>query len=156
MENTCWWIDQKRNKPLVVCVWYLFHILAFDLKIFIHIKWYGIWTKSASVPSRDLFCLVFSFISQSHWIRFSYLFFFLLLYLFDLDLMTHLQWNYFIIKLIATEKLTSFYSVLLDLSLGFPLLLIFEQRKEIQNEGSPFVQWLTLTSEMKDCNGALP
>lgn len=70
--------------------------------------------------------------------------------------MTHLQWNYFIIKLIATEKLTSFYSVLLDLSLGFPLLLIFEQRKEIQNEGSPFVQWLTLTSEMKDCNGALP
>ena len=37
--------------------------------------------------------------------------------------------------------------ILLDLSLAFPLLLIFKQRKEIQNEGFPFVQWLTLTSK---------
>lgn len=120
----------------------------------------GMWAKSARIPSGD-FCLCSVFLcSLKHLNQISLspppLF---LLYLFGLDFIPHLQWDYFyfiIIRLTATEKSASFYLILLDLSLGFPLLLIFEQRKEIQNERSPYVLWLTLTSEISDCNEALP
>lgn len=146
-----WCIDLKRNKPFIVYVWYLLHILAFGLKISIQIQCCGLWTKFAYISR-----LIFVFFCFSKPLN--------QIFIFSPTLLVVWSWFYapfkmelfFIIKLTATEKLTSFYLILLDLSLGFPLILIFEQKKEIQNEGSPFVQWLTLTSEMNDCNGALP
>lgn len=118
----------------------------------------GMWAKSERIPGGDFFlCSVF-LCSLKHLNQISLSSPPFLLYLFGQDFIRHLQWDYFyfIIRLTATEKSASFYLILLDLSVGFPLLLIFEQRKEIQNERSPFLLWLTLTSEISDCNGALP
>ena len=49
-----WCIDLKRNKPFIVYVWYLLHILVFGLKISIQIKWCALWTKFAYI-SRLIF-----------------------------------------------------------------------------------------------------
>ena len=144
-----WCIDLKRNKPFIVYVWYLLHILVFGLKISIQIKWCALWTKFAYISR--LISVFFCFSKPLNQI-----------FIFSPTFLVVWSWFYAPFKmelffiLILTEKLTSFYLILLDLSLGLPLILTFEQKKEIQNEGSPFVQWLTLTSEMNDCNGALP
>lgn len=56
------------------------------------------------------------------------------------------------IKGTATEKSASFYSILLDyFSLGFSIAIDFWAEEKNQNERSPFVQWLTLTSRIDDC-----
>lgn len=85
----------------------------------------------------------------------------LFLYFFGLEFIPHLQWDSFlniiiIIKLIARNKLASFYWIWSYLPLGSPMLLnYFQQRKGIQNKRSSFVQWLTLISQISGCKGGL-
>lgn len=122
------------------------------LKISIHIEWSVECRLSLQAYSTETFsCAIFSFGPQSHWITFPYLLFFFCICLVRILYRT----LPFIIKLIATNVSALFYLILLDLSLSFTLLLIFEQRKNIPNEKSPFIQWLTLTSEIKGCNESL-
>lgn len=144
-EIIYWWTDFKRNKLFIVSLWLIFmpYLGIWSQNFYSYWVKCGMSAKSARISSRDVFlCSVFlCSLKHLNQISVSFFFFLFLLYLFVLDFIPHLQWDYFIIiiiKLTATEKSASFYLTLLDLSLGFPLLLTLEQRKEIQHEKSQF------------------
>lgn len=153
MKIICWLSDHIRNKPSVVYLHLIFAPYSQNLtfrSLFILNEWWDISWVCKTCPAGIFFHAVFSFVPQSHWIQFLYLFSFTL-YFFGLDFIQNLI---FTIKLIAMKKSSLLHLILLDLSLGFLWILIFVHTHT--NGKSPFVQGLPLMSEINDYNGAQP